>query len=88
MKLKNFFNYANSVYQINKQINSLRRKNLRSKIIPKTGAKILITGFLCQNRSINEIKETSYISKNFKNIFELKKTIETEEFRDIIKHWE
>lgn len=85
MKLKKFFNYANSVYQIGEQINSLKRKNLKSKIVPKTCAKMLITGFLCQNRSINEIKETTYVSKNFKNIFEPKETqAKTHGLRDCI----
>lgn len=69
MKFKDLLNYGNSVYQIGEKINSLTRKNSNSKIKASTGAKLLMTGLICQNRSINEIIETTYASKNFKNIY-------------------
>ena len=58
-EIKKNLNYGNSVYQIGEQINSLQRKNSKSKIKASTGAKLLITGFMYQNRSINEIIETT-----------------------------
>ncbi len=85
MKFKDLLNYGNSVYQIGEQINSLTRKNLNSKIKASTGAKLLITGFICQNRSINEIMETTYVSKNFKNVYNPKEIkAKTHGLRDCI----
>lgn len=69
IKLENVLTYANSVYQIGEQVNSLRRKNLKASIKASTGVKAMLVGVMCQNSSINEIMETTYISNTFKNIY-------------------
>ncbi len=85
MKFKNLLNYGNSVYQLGEKINSLTRKNSKSKIKAATGAKLLMTGLICQNRSINEIMETTNVSKNFKNIYKPKEIkAKTHGLRDCI----
>lgn len=69
IRLEKLLTYANNVYQVGEQINSLRRKNLKSKIKASTGVKTVFTGIMCQNRSINEMIETVHEVKNLKNIY-------------------
>lgn len=72
IRLEKLLTYANNVYQIGEQINSLTRKNLNSKIKASTGVKTVFTGIMCQNRSINEMMETIHDVKNLKNIYKQK----------------
>lgn len=82
---KNILTYANSVYQIFKQINSFKRKNLKTDIKAPTAIKSIFVGVMCQNSSINEIMETTHEVKTFRNIYSPKEIIpKTHGLRDCL----
>lgn len=69
IKLEKLLTYTNSVYQIGEKINSLERKNSKSKIKASTAVKTVFAGIMCQNKSINEIMETVHDVEILKNIY-------------------
>lgn len=82
---KNILTYANSVYQIFKQINSFERKNLKTDIKAPTAIKSIFVGVMCQNSSINEIMETTHEVETFKKIYSPKEKIpKTHGLRDCL----
>ena len=64
------FNFINKVYHINNEIERLSRKNFkRVKIKGSTVGKILLTGMLLREKSINQIIEKIHKRKKYQKIF-------------------
>lgn len=87
MNLTNLLDYANSIYDFDKKINMVERKNEKSRTKPSTALKMLTAGIVTKSRSINSIYNAIFNSKNkrFNNIFkkgEMKP--KTHAFRDCI----
>lgn len=87
MNLTNLLDYSNSVYNFNKEINSIKRKNEKANTKPTTVLKMLTCGIFTKAKSINAIQNSIFNSynKRFKNIFSKKEFIpKTHAFRDCI----
>lgn len=60
----------NKVYHINKEINSLTRKNFkRVQVKAGTIGKILLLGMLTREKSVNQIMEKTHKRKKYQKIF-------------------
>lgn len=66
MNLTNLLDYANSIYNLGENINSLERKNDKCDTIPSTAVKMIMMGILSDRPSINRIQESIFKSKNNK----------------------
>jgi len=70
IKKTKVFNFINKVYHINNEIERLSRKNFkRVKTKAKTVGKILLTGMLMREKSINQIMEKIHKRKKYRKIF-------------------
>ena len=70
IKKTKVFNFINKVYHINTEIESLSRKNFkRVKIKATTVGKMLLTGLLMREKSINQIMEKTHKRKKYRKLF-------------------
>lgn len=70
IKKTKVFNFINKVYHINTEIERLSRKNSkRVKTKAKTVGKMLITGMLMREKSINQIIEKTHKRKKYRRLF-------------------
>ena len=87
MNLTNLLDYSNSIYNFNKEINSIERKNKNADTEPSTAIKMLICGIFTKANSINAIENAIFnsYSNRFSNIFSGKEFIpRTHALRDCI----
>lgn len=87
MNLTNLLDYSNSVYDFSKEINTVKRKNVKAVTKPSTALKMLTTITFTKTPSINLFMEgvhNSYTDR-FQNIFHKKEFVpKTHAFRDCI----
>ena len=70
IKKTKVFNFINKVYHINTEIGRLSRKNSkRVTTKAKTVGKMLLTGMLMREKSINQIMEKIHKRKKYRKIF-------------------
>lgn len=70
IKKTKVFNFINKVYHINEELHRLSRKNFkRVKIKASTIGKMLLTGMLMRDKSINQIMEKIHKRNKYKKIF-------------------
>lgn len=70
IKKTKIFNFINKVYHIRENLKSISRKNFkRVKIKASTVGKMLVTGMLMRDKSINQIIEKIHKRKKYKKIF-------------------
>ena len=70
IKKTKVFNFINKVYHINTEIERLSRKNSkRVKAKAKTVGKMLLTGMLMREKSINQIMEKTHKRKKYQRLF-------------------
>ena len=87
MNLTNLLDFSNSIYDFNKKINSVGRKNLGADTKPVTAIKMLMCGIFTKAKSINQIENAIFNSSTnrFKNIFTKREFIpKMHAFRDCI----
>ena len=92
ISLNKLITYTNSVYDLDKKFNSLRRKNKNNfkgakvKTKANTGAKMMMLSCLCYHDSINELNTTTHNKyTSLKNFFHEKEYIpKTHALRDCI----
>ena len=87
MNLTNLLDYSNSVYDFNKKINTIERKNLNAHTKPSTALKMFTFGIFTNAKSINQIENGIFNSttNRLKNIFKKKEFIpKTHAFRECI----
>lgn len=85
--LTNLLDYANSIYDFNKKINSILRKNKKCNTKPATALKIIVMGLFTKAKSINAIQNGifSSVRKRYNNIFSKNEFIpKTHALRDCI----
>ena len=64
------FNFLNKVYHIKDELTSISRKNLkRVTIKSETVGKMLLTGMLTRERSVNQIIEKIHKRKKYRKMF-------------------
>lgn len=70
IKKTKIFSFINKVYHIKDEIGILSRKNSkRVKTKAKTVGKILLTGMLMREKSINQIMEKTHKRKKYRKLF-------------------
>lgn len=70
IKKTKVFNFINKVYHINTEIGRLSRKNFkRVKTNAETVGKMLLTGMLMREKSINQIMEKTHKRKKYRRLF-------------------
>lgn len=93
VNINKYFNYTNSVYELDKKVNSVKRNNYkkegkgrRTQCKASTGVKVAMLGAICFNGSVNEtIGTIHYPETNMYNFFEKDEYIpKTHGFRDCI----
>lgn len=64
MNLTNLLDYSNSIYSLNKKINSVERKNEKACTKASTVIKMLLTGIMTDNDSLNGIQYSIFEGRN------------------------
>ena len=86
IKLDKLITYTNSVYDIPKKFNSLKRENKKADTKPRTVAKTIFASMLCGHKSINQLNGiNSQRELYFKNLYSKSEVIpKTHGLRDCI----
>lgn len=93
VNINKYFNYTNSVYEVDKKVNRVCRNNYKkegkgrkTQCKGSTGLKVAMLGAICFNRSVNEtIGTIHHCETNMYNFFEKSEYIpKTHGFRDCV----